>query len=282
MSRPLRRILLLLALVLAAVAAALGWGFLIEPGLLSVARYDIASPHWPPDAPPLRIALIGDLHAGAPFIDLDKVARVVALTNAENPDLIVLLGDYVIQRVPGGRPIPIEATASVLGGLRAPLGTIAVLGNHDWWGDGGRIRAELERAGITVLENQAVRREFHGRAVWIAGVADAMTRHVDMTAALAPTGSEPTIVLSHNPRTFAALPCGPRIMLAAHTHGGQVRLPLIGALITARDVPHRWMFGHIVEDCREMFVTTGIGTSILPVRFLTPPVIDVLTLRAQR
>jgi len=113
----------------------------------------------------------------------------------------------------------------------------------------------------------------------IAGVADAMTRHVDMTAALAPTGTEPTIVLSHNPRAFAALPCGPRIMLAAHTHGGQVRLPLIGALITTRDVPHRWMFGHIVEDCREMFVTTGIGTSILPVRFRVPPEIVILTIK---
>jgi predicted MPP superfamily phosphohydrolase len=280
MMRPLKRLLLGLVAVLILVGALLGWGFLIEPDMLVVARHELALPRWPADYPPLKVALIGDLHAGAPFITLARVDEIVARTNTTQPDLVVLLGDYVIQHVPGGRPIPIEPVAAALGRLHARLGTIAVLGNHDWWGDGARIRRAFEANGITVLENRAVRRVLDGHDVWIAGLADAITRRASFAEALAPIEGEPTIVLSHSPAPFADMPPGPVIMLAAHTHGGQVRLPLIGSFVTARRVPHRWMFGHVVEGGRDMFVTTGIGTSILPVRFLTPPVIDVLEIRS--
>jgi predicted MPP superfamily phosphohydrolase len=155
-----------------------------------------------------------------------------------------------------------------------------VLGNHDWWDDGANIRRSFERVGITVLDNQAARRELGGRPVWIAGLADAMTRRPSYALALAGTGSDPVIAITHNPMPFATMPAGPAILIAGHTHGGQVRLPFVGSLITARGIPNRWMFGHIAENGRDLFVSTGIGTSIMPVRFLTPPVIDVLEIRA--
>ncbi|MBI3516177.1 MAG: metallophosphoesterase [Proteobacteria bacterium] len=276
----MKRFLRAVALLVAIASALLGWGFLIEPGLLTVDRHALALSRWPADYPALRVALIGDLHAGAPFISLDRVSEIVARTNAAHPDLIVLLGDYVIQNVPGGHRIPIEPIAEHLRALSAPLGTIAVLGNHDWWENGPRIRRAFEAVGITVLDNQAVRRALDGRPLWIAGLADAITRRPSYAQALTAVDDGPVIVLSHSPEPFATLPPEPVIMLAAHTHGGQVRLPLIGSLVTARRVPHRWMFGHVVEDGRDLFVTTGIGTSIMPVRFLTPPVIDVLEIRA--
>ena len=278
--RRLNRVRVVLLAALALAASALAWGFLVEPGLLVLERHTLALARWPADYPDLHVAAIADLHAGAPFIGLDKVREVVARTNATHPDLIVLLGDYVIQYVPGGHPIPIEPIAAELAKLEAPLGTIAVLGNHDWWGGGGHIRRAFEAVGITVLDNQAMKLDWQGRPLWLAGIADAKTRHPDFAKALAGVDlAQPTIVLSHSPAPFAEMPDGPVIMLAAHTHGGQVRLPLIGSLIVADGIPHRWMFGHIHENGHDMFVSTGIGTSYLPVRFLTPPAIDLFDIR---
>ena len=280
-ARPLARLRLWLLALLVIAASTVAWSFLVEPGLLVVERHTLALARWPASYPALRVVAIADLHAGAPFIGLDKVREIVARANAAHPDLIVLLGDYVIQRVPGGHVIPIEPIAAELGKLSAPLGTVAVLGNHDWWGGGAHIRRALEAAGITVLDNQALRLVLDGKPLWLAGIADAKTRHPDFATALARVDvSQPTIVLSHSPVPFAEMPDGPIVMLAGHTHGGQVRLPLIGSLIVADGIPHRWMFGHVHEGGHDMFVSTGIGTSYLPVRFLTPPAIDVLEIRA--
>jgi predicted MPP superfamily phosphohydrolase len=108
---------------------------------------------WPADLGPLRIAALADLHTGAPHITVDKVREIVQSVNAARPDLIVLLGDYVIHGVVGGRFVAIEPTAAVLHDLQAPLGVFAVLGNHDWWYDGPRTARALEAVGIRVLED---------------------------------------------------------------------------------------------------------------------------------
>ncbi|MBV8169685.1 MAG: metallophosphoesterase [Alphaproteobacteria bacterium] len=277
--RTIRRGLVGLAAFVVLCAGLLGWGFLIEPDRLVVSHHELTLARWPAGYPPLRVAAIADLHAGSPFVDLAKIERIVAETNAQAPDVIVLLGDYVIQGVPFGRRLPIEPVAAALGKLHARLGVFAVLGNHDWWDDGANIRRAFERAGIPVLDNEAVRREVDGQPVWIAGLADAMTRRPSWERALAGTGSDPVIAITHNPVPYHTMPDRPAILIAGHTHGGQVRLPFIGSLITARGIPNRWMFGHIKESEHDMFVSTGIGTSIMPVRFLTPPVIDVLDIR---
>lgn len=280
--RAIKRTLIGLAAFLGLGVALLAWGFLIEPDRIAVAHHDLPLAHWPASYPPLRVAAIADLHAGAPFIDMAKIERIVAETNAEQPDLVVLLGDYVIQDVLGGKPIPIERVAATLGRLQARLGVFAVLGNHDWWDNARNIRHAFERAGITVLDNDATRVERDGHPVWVAGLADAMTRRPIWGVALAPVRDDPVIAITHNPIPYHTMPDGVALLIAGHTHGGQVRLPFVGSLITARGIPNRWMFGHIAEGGHDMFVSTGIGTSIMPVRFLTPPVIDVLTLRAER
>lgn len=143
---------------LAAAFVALGlYGFWYEPASLRVVAHDIRLD----EAAgllrmPLRIAVIADLHGGAPYIGEAKIEEVVALTNRAKPDLILLTGDYVTKGLIGGRPLPIETIAGKLRGLSAPLGTYAVLGNHDRAEDAPRIAAALEEAGIRVLDDRAV------------------------------------------------------------------------------------------------------------------------------
>jgi predicted MPP superfamily phosphohydrolase len=261
------------------IVAALGaWAVLIEPGWVVARETRLSIPRWPAAIGPLRIVALSDLHTGAPHVTVAKLDEIVARVNAARPDLIVLLGDYVIHGVIGGRFVEPERTAAALRGLTAPLGVFAILGNHDWWYDGGRVGRALSEAGIRLLDDAAVPIETRGGPLWIAGVSDLYTRPADVGRALAavPEGA-PVIVLTHNPDVFVRVPAGVLLTLAGHTHGGQVNLPIVGRLIVPSEYGERFAIGHVREDGRDLFVTPGIGTSILPVRFGVPPEISVLT-----
>ena len=160
------------------------WAFGIEPGMLVVRHLQMELPGWKSE---LRIAVLSDLHVGSPHVGLDKVRTIVEKTNAENPALIVLLGDFVIggpnggsSGMRGGGFVEPEETAAELKKLRAPLGVFAVLGNHDWWYDGERVGRALTAAGIQVLENRAVR----VGPIWLGGIADYWTREPDVAGTL--------------------------------------------------------------------------------------------------
>jgi uncharacterized protein len=267
--------------MLALMASAALWAFVIEPNQLVVRRERLVLPV----GHPLRMALLSDLHAGARFVDAAKVRAVVDGLDAEHPDVILLLGDYLHDgpkeggRSKGGASTP-EAVAAELARLRAPLGVYAVLGNHDWWFDGARITAALSGAGITVLENSAAELR---PGLWIAGLADARTRHSDPVQALAGVPADATVLaMTHNPDVFPRVPARVVLTVAGHTHGGQVRLPLLGAPVVPSHYGQRFAAGHIVEDGRHLFVTSGVGTSTFPVRFAVPPEIVVLTLNPPR
>ena len=254
------------------------WAVLIEPGHVVLREAAVPIARWPADLGPIRIAALSDVHTGAPHVTLEMVRDIVARVNRAQPDLVVLLGDYVIHRVIGGRFVEPEATAAALRDLQAPLGVYAVLGNHDWWLDGGRVRRALEGAGIRVLENAATPVMVNGRALWIVGVADQVTVHDDIGRALSqvPDGA-PVIAVTHNPDLFPEMPARVLLTLAGHTHGGQVNLPFLGRLIVPSRYGSRYAIGHVHEDGRDLFVTPGIGTSIIPVRFRVPPEISLLT-----
>jgi uncharacterized protein len=261
------------------VAAALvAWAVLIEPGWVVTRESRLPIARWPAALGPLRIVAISDLHTGAPHVTVGKVEDVVARVNAARPDLVVLLGDYVIHGVLGGHFVEPERTAAALRGLTAPLGVLAVLGNHDWWYDGDRVSRALADAGIRVLEDSAMPLDIRGGPLWVAGVSDLYTRPADVGRALAavPEGA-PVIVLTHNPDVFVHVPGRVLLTLAGHTHGGQVNLPILGRLIVPSQFGERFAIGHVHEDGRDLFVTPGIGTSIVPVRFGVPPEISVLT-----
>ncbi len=144
-----------LAVLLTAAIGFAVWAVGIEPGWVIARETRVPIARWPAALGSLRIAALADLHTGAPHITVEKVREIVATVNAAKPDVIVLLGDYVIHGVTGGRFVDIEQTAAVLRDLNAPLGVFAVLGNHDWWYDGRRTTRALEAAGIRVLEDAA-------------------------------------------------------------------------------------------------------------------------------
>ena len=269
--------------LLLAAAAGLpgGWAVLVEPGRLVVERTTLVLPHWPAALDGLAVAAVSDIHAGSPHVDAAGLDRLVETVNDTGPDVIVLLGDYVIHDVVGGHFIPPETTAAALGRLHARLGVVAVLGNHDWWLDGQRVRAALEARGIPVLENQVLPLGAPGQRFWIAGIADAWTNKYDVPGTLAHVPVDaPVLLLTHNPDLFPLVPPRVALTLAGHTHGGQVRLPLLGRPIVPSEYGQRYAAGAVREDGRVLFVTTGVGTSIIPVRFRVPPSVSLLTLRA--
>ena len=247
---------------------------------MRVRNGEIALRDTPPSLRGLRVAAMGDIHTGAPHIDEAKLRAIVEDVNRASPDVVVLLGDYVIHGVVGGSFVDPETTAGILGGLRAPGGVIAVLGNHDWWYDGERVRRALQARGIVVLENTAHSIPRGGGRVWVAGLADLWTRLPDIAGALSAVPErEPVLLLTHSPDVFPGVPSRVALTLAAHTHGGQVRLPPFPPPVVPSEYGSRYAAGHIEEGGRHLFVTTGVGTSILPVRFAVPPEVALLTLR---
>ncbi|MCH9681227.1 MAG: metallophosphoesterase [Deltaproteobacteria bacterium] len=257
------------------------WALFIEPDRLVVRQVELTLPDWPGTLDGMRVVVLTDLHVGAPHIDVDKLAEVIDEANAAKPDLVVILGDLVIQGVVGGDFVEPKVTAAQLGRLQAPHGVIAVLGNHDWWHDGDQITADLREVGIVVLEDDSTTIEVSGTTVWVAGVGDLMTRSADVPLATARVPEDaPALLLTHNPDVFPDVPPRVDLTLAGHTHGGQVCVPVLGPPVVPSRYGQRYAAGHVVEEGRHLYVGVGVGTSILPVRFGVPPAIDVLTLRA--
>src|SRR5919199_1094368 len=156
-----------------------------------------------------------------------------------------------------------------LGALRAPLGVVAVLGNHDWRHDGPRVRAALRNAGIPVLENDAMSA---GAELWVAGVEDSRHRRPDVGRALrdVPDGA-PVILMAHDPDLFPQVPARVALTVSGHLHGGHVGVPLVRRPFLPSRFGERYARGHKVEGGRHLYVTSGIGTTGWPVRLLAPP-----------
>jgi predicted MPP superfamily phosphohydrolase len=256
------------------------WGFVVEPASLLNEDYEIAVPRWPVGCDGLRLAVLADLHVGSPFNRLGKLDSIIATTERARPDLVLLAGDYVIHGVAGGQFTPPETIAASLRRLSAPLGVWAVLGNHDWWYDAPRVRSALEGVGIPVLEDTATKLTSGSCSLWLAGIGDFWEGRHDVGAALAGTTDEAAVLaFTHNPDVFPDVPERVSLTIAGHTHGGQVHVPFIGRPVVPSRFGERYAAGHVVEDGRHLFVSTGIGTSIVPVRFRVPPEISVLTIR---
>lgn len=263
------------ALVLIARAA---W---FEPRRLVVVEHDLRLPGWPAALDGLRLALVSDLHGGGPQVDQRAIGRVVERVNASTPDLVAMLGDAIDHTVVGGSLLAPEAVGRELRALRAPLGTIAVMGNHDWANDGPGVLRALREAGATVLENATTELTYRGTRFCVAGVADATTRRPDMYATLRGVPPhQPILLLSHNPDTFPQVPPRVSLTVSGHTHGGQVSIPLLRGLAIPSRYGARYARGHVVEDGRHLFVTSGIGTSRWPIRLGRPPEVVVLRLLA--
>lgn len=270
------------------------WAFIVEPNRLVVNEYDLPVRRWSPKLANFKIVAISDIHGGSNFIDEAKIRRVVELANAHNPDIVVLLGDYVSeQRFDRTKlKMPMENIAENLRGLQAKYGVYAVLGNHDGWYNLIEVRKQLEKYGYRVLENEAVSIEKNGEKLCLVGLPDSLSwknpenKNKNAREALAKLNEQigTVVVLTHNPDDIENnigenLPSPETVLfLAGHTHGGQVRFPYIGAPIVQANHGQKYAAGLVREPDVDAFITTGVGTSILPVRFGVPPEIAVLNL----
>ena len=282
------------------VAAALAYAYFIEPNRLVVVESTINIKDWDPAFNGLRIAMVGDIHGGSNNVTEEKIRQVVALTNQQEADVVVLLGDFVSQKHVDDPldelplKMPIKTIADNLVGLRARYDVYAVLGNHDGSYNAERVASELKRIGLTVLENEVAIIEKDGRRLRLFGMKD----HLSLTGGWYATSAESKrivkeagkgdlIVLQHSPDILQVIAgdflISPelRLILAAHTHGGQVRLPILGTPIVPSGIGQKYAYGHVRDKNMDMYVTSGIGTSVLPIRFMVPPEIAVLTIRAQ-
>jgi predicted MPP superfamily phosphohydrolase len=264
--------------VLVAVAALGVYGFWLEPSSLRLSRYDVPVPA-APNLKGLKIVVISDLHAGAPFIDAAKIDAVTAMANAAKPDLILLAGDYIGNRGPGPIPIPIETIVAHLKPLSAPLGVYAVMGNHDrWYSADSQLIYELDQAGIRVLENRHVTIATPRGPLYLVGISDNFSKLSDPVRALSgvPAGAH-ALCFTHSPDVFPELAPTCALTVAGHTHGGQ--FAMLGRFIVPSRYGDRYIAGLVRENGKVLFVSTGIGTSMLAVRLGVPPEVTFLTVR---
>lgn len=265
---------MLLTLLCLGVLAKGYWNATRDP-VVRTAAVTVAD--WPAGEPPLRILLISDTHVVAPDMSTERLTAILRRLNALKPDLILLAGDfYSGKQFATHRYSAAEITAP-FAEAKARLGVVAVLGNHDYWFRPEPVAKGLRAAGVTVLRNEAIRR---GPLV-IGGIDDEVTKHDRIAgtyAAMDALGTAPRIVVSHSPDIVPELPAPVAAVFAGHTHCGQIRLPLFGALSYASTYGDRFACGDIGDSGQRIFVGAGLGTSILPLRYGTPPDVWLVTL----
>jgi len=243
-----------------------------EPFTLTIERRRIGLRRLPKELDGFRIVHLSDLHLG-PLTSAAQLRRAIETANSLEPDLIALTGDYISHERQYAEPC-----AELVGRLRAPHGVFAVLGNHDHWTDAPLITDLFRAEGITVLINQGMRFEKDGASFWLAGVNDTMVGLEDISLALAGSSSEEMkLLLAHNPIILRrAAREGIDLVLSGHTHGGQV------ALRTDRNssgrTRRRVLNGLGRHRETQIYVTRGLGTVILPIRYGCPPEISLLEL----
>lgn len=271
-----------LILLLLGVALLL-WMYANARAMPVVRHLEVALPY-PADAPrrPVTVALLTDTHLSGPDNSIARMDRIVAQINALKPDLIILGGDYIGDDK-GGETFTPVASISPFAFLHAPLGIIAVLGNHD--SKEGELPDRLHwtrgfaALGITLLDNQAVRRG----PLAVGGLRDVHTGKPDVPGTLAAMRAlgGASLLISHSPDIFPRLPDAPILTLVGHTHCGQIALPFHGAVYVPSKYFTRYACGVYRQGTATMAVSAGVGTSGLPLRAFAPPDIWLITIRPQ-
>jgi predicted MPP superfamily phosphohydrolase len=274
---------------------AVAYSYFIEPNRLVLNETELIINGLDPAFDGLRIVAISDIHGGSNGGSEENIRHLVATVNEQAADAVVILGDFVAHGASGnGSPMEIEQIAELLAPIRAKYGVFAVLGNHDGFYGGPRIADALRSRNIGVLQNEIASVEHNGKVLRLLGLKDHMqlaswqTYDNDVRTLLAADGRRgDIIVLQHSPDIFQVINHykNPgedfRLMIAGHSHGGQIWLPILGRPMVPSSFGQKYAAGHVREHGKDLFVTTGTGTSILPFRFMVPPEVAVLTLRTQ-
>lgn len=279
-SRPTRRGFLRAAAG-AIVAAGTGYSCLVEPNQITIENVRLVLPRLPEAFHGIRIVQFSDLHFGH-YTGKREIGRAVEQANALKPDLAVVTGDFVTAPyygTPTNEYAYVDACGEVLAGLRTPLGTFACLGNHDVSVDPYGVTQILKGRGLKVLRNSSAVVEQHGARFWIAGVDDVLYARADLDRTLVMTPhDEFTVLLAHEPDFADHAKSYPiDLQLSGHSHGGQIRLPLIGALYYP-PLSRKYPQGLYRVGNLHLYTNRGIGTIVVPARFLAPPEITLFTL----
>jgi uncharacterized protein len=259
----------------------------IEPNHVVVNHLDVSLHRQPTAFDGFRVAQISDIHYGE-YLGEAHLTHVVNLINDSHPDLVVITGDFVTR--PWGQDrhsrrdaLNAEPCGSLLAKLHSRLGTIAVLGNHDHATDPDFVTGALTEHGVRVLRNQALPLETGGSRLWIAGVDDAVEHAADLRGTMSQVpANEACLLLVHEP-DMADWVCKYPVdlQLSGHSHGGQVRIPFIGAPVLPTS-GRKYPLGHYYINDLQLYTNPGIGVIDLPIRFDCPPEITVFTLRSDR
>lgn len=258
-----------IVLIVLGLAVYAGW---IEPRSLVLRHIDIGE-----GERTIRIELLSDLHAGGFHMSADRVGSIVASVNAQQPDIVLMPGDFVDGHLrKAERDIEdvrlIEAALSRLSTLSAP--TIATTGNHDSWYGRVAIKRLLTAADVSVIDNSSISQ----LGLCVVGFADFDTDRPTADGFADCEAGQPRLVLMHSPDARYLLPDNVALVVAGHTHGGQVNLPILGRRVTSTRCGEPCAYG-LIESDPPFLVTAGLGTSILPIRFRSPPEIVIITLR---
>jgi predicted MPP superfamily phosphohydrolase len=266
----IRRTVLRLFLVLVLAGAgivAYAYATAVSGPVIRNAR--VAAPGWPSATPPIRLLLISDVHVAGPDMPPARLRRIVDRINRLEPDIVLIAGDLVSDKRLATHHYSLDEAVAPLAALRPRLATVAVLGNHDHWRNEGAARRALGRAGIRLLQNQAVQ----VGPVAVGGLDDDYTGRADLpaTAAALSKLSGPKLILSHSPDPFPDVGQDVFLMLAGHTHCGQIAPPLIGPVSTMSRHGRRYACGTVREGGRTLIVSSGLGTSVMPLRLGAVP-----------
>lgn len=244
---------------------------LAEANSLSVEKIEIRLNRLPKKLEGFRLVHLSDIHH-SPFTSLEHISRAVKVANSLKPDMFVLTGDYVSHNSDY-----IEPVAKVLGTLDSEFGTFACLGNHDHWTDANLITKSFRRENITVLVNEGLRFEGRGASFWLAGVDDYMVGKTDLPAALRGAfPDEMKMLLAHNPVIVRqAARYDVDLVLSGHTHGGQVKLREDEKQVFSK---RRLKNGLHRRKDTQIYITRGIGTVVVPIRYQCPPEISLIEL----
>src|SRR5262249_47402825 len=255
---------------------ALSYGFMIRDHV-EISRIEVKIANLPVEFAGLTIAHLSDIHHG-PYTSLEYINRCVEIVNGLAPDLITLTGDFTFS---GKRYI--EPCAEALKGLKPRIGAYAVFGNHDYYVGAGLVARAIRAAGIHVLIDQKDRLEHRGEKLWVLGLDDLYYGETDLRRVMQDMPREqPKIVLAHEPdfiEEFAAKNKHADLIMCGHTHGGQIRFPLLGAPQVPSEYGQRYAIGLNHKGAMQIYTTRGIGTILLPTRLDCPPEIVLYTLQ---
>jgi predicted MPP superfamily phosphohydrolase len=254
------------------------WTLGLEPRSLAIRRVTVRLPGLPAALDGLTIGQLSDLHAGR-LVSEGHIRRAAELVMSLSPDLLVLTGDYVWHGAEHAK-----TCARALSILKAPYGVFGVLGNHDLWtGDVVRVIGSLAGIGVKMLVNGSARLEVRGTPWWLCGMDDMWSGKPDLDAALAGVPEEAfRLLLCHEPDyADTAAARGIPLQLSGHSHGGQVRLPFLGAPILPY-LGQKYPIGlQRAGDSTLVYTNVGVGVIAPPVRFNCRSEVTRLTLRVR-